>query len=243
MHNDETIWACIGDSGFCSYKVRWKQPKQDFCPLELFMSMLKGSEKPCKWRLKPLDGLLAGSNRPLMSIKCQSMLINFDGFWMILMFLCDFIWGRNPYNVNGLCNQSSCPLANSGSSFVVAISMLIEAYLTSVGQYATIIEEEGINYLYMKTVERAHSPKTPGSMCSIGLFKLRNLWERVKLSKNYLQSLEQISKHLEYWPDRAWDLVRRLGLHLQSQACALQVINRCKQRLTKMRQMLIRTRA
>lgn len=125
MHNDETLWHAI-NHGFCSFKVKWKEPKQNFC--------------------------------------------------------------RNKYNNTGLCNRTSCPLANS--------------------QYATIIEEEGVNFLYMKTVERAHSPK--------------NLWERVKLSRNYLQALEQISKHLEYWPN-----------HL---------VNRCKQRLTKIRQMLIRMR-
>lgn len=124
MNNDETLWMCLDKS--CSFKVKWNQPKQNFC--------------------------------------------------------------RNQYNVTGLCDQRSCPLANS--------------------QYATIVEHEGVNYLYMKTVERAHSPK--------------NLWERVKLSRNFLQALEQINKHLEYWPDL--------------------MINRCKQRLTKMRQMLIRMR-
>lgn len=134
MHNDETIWACIGDSGFCSYKVRWKQPKQDFCRLDLC------SRVP---------------NRPLTSI-------NFVGS-------CDVIRGRNPYNVNGLCNQSSCPLANSTSSFCGVgdgCSAHKGLFDRSVGQYATIIEEEGINYLYMKTVERAHSPKTLGSVFS-----------------------------------------------------------------------------
>jgi protein MAK16 len=69
-------------------------------------------------------------------------------------------------------------------------------------------EIEGQIFLYIKTIERSHTPA--------------NMWERIALGKNYATAIKIIDENLQYWP--------KFYLH------------KCKQRLTRIHQYLIRMR-
>jgi len=73
---------------------------------------------------------------------------------------------RNEYNLSGLCNRTHCPLANS--------------------RYATVREQKGIIYLFLKTAERCTYPNRQ--------------WEKIKLSRNFQKAISQMNENMLYWP-------------------------------------------
>ncbi|KAK1775804.1 ribosomal L28e protein family-domain-containing protein [Copromyces sp. CBS 386.78] len=76
-------------------------------------------------------------------------------------------------------------------------------------RYATVrTSPKGTIYLYIKTIERAHMPS--------------KWWEKIKLSQNYAEALQQIEDRLQYFP--------KFLLH------------KCKQRLTRLVQVATRMR-
>lgn len=77
---------------------------------------------------------------------------------------------QNPYNVTGLCIRSACPLANSRYATIreedgiATTCVSFRLFLSYVFFWIAIL---GICYLYIKTIERAHTPK--------------KLWEKIKV--------------------------------------------------------------
>lgn len=103
----------------------------------------------------------------------------------------------------------------------------------------------GVFYLYMKTIERAHKPN--------------DLWERVKLPRNYEKALELIDKHLVFhlfscltlsvMPNsflltlaHGFLLLNLPSLSFVKMYWPKLLVHKIKQRLTKMTQMRIRMR-
>jgi protein MAK16 len=86
---------------------------------------------------------------------------------------------RNEYNVTGLCNRQSCPLANSRYATVREHEGVHPSLSLERRALYSSIHFKGALYLYVKTIERAHSPA--------------HMWEKIKLSNNYTKALEQVN--------------------------------------------------
>ena len=141
----QVIWQIIMHGGHCSFRA--KTQTQNFCRNEYNVTGTSHT-----WFFFPAVHHHAAFACPSLPRSHIS-----------------YITTKNPHEQQcnaGLCNRSSCPLANS--------------------RYATIREDNGRCYLYIKTVERAHTPK--------------KLWQRIRLKRQYTAALAQIDEHLAFWP-------------------------------------------
>jgi len=73
---------------------------------------------------------------------------------------------KNKYNLTGICFQKYCPLSNS--------------------KYATVIEREGVFFLFKKEKKNRNFPY--------------KLWKKVTLSRNFVKAIQEININLAFWP-------------------------------------------
>lgn len=73
---------------------------------------------------------------------------------------------KNELNLTGFCSKQSCPLSNS--------------------RYATVVEKNGIIFLYQKDNKNSNFPD--------------KIWKKTILSRNYLKAIQQLDSKLAFWP-------------------------------------------
>lgn len=117
---------------------------------------------------------------------------------------------RNPYNVNGLCEQKSCPLSNS--------------------KYATVREDKGELFLFIKEPERISKPSI--------------MYEKILLNTNYEEALKELETHLLYWDEELIKKCKRKMTKLykylinkkdliENKTIKLEAINKRKQKIER----------